>query len=78
MKLLLRAHEWAADHFSFIQYPNVRPADKRTASHSGVQWKYQMPWEYRGMIALVSLFAFIFFGGLLVLLLFVAYSAFIA
>jgi hypothetical protein len=24
MRLFTRAHEWAADHFSFVQYPHIR------------------------------------------------------
>lgn len=74
MKLLTRAHEWAADHFGFVQYPNVRPADKRTASHTGVQWKTAMPWEYRALIGLFSLIGVVVFGGILVVMLFVIYS----
>ncbi|MFN3886143.1 MAG: hypothetical protein ACK4MG_04220 [Aquabacterium sp.] len=27
----LRAHEWAADRFSFVQYPHIRPVSGRQA-----------------------------------------------
>jgi len=34
MKLLHRLQEKLADRFSFVQYPNIRPADARTRQAS--------------------------------------------
>jgi hypothetical protein len=58
MKLLHRLHEKLADRFTFIQYPDIRPADQRTreASRSpGLHFKHAMPIEQRVGLVLVSL-----------------------
>jgi hypothetical protein len=58
MELLHRLHEKLADRFSFVQYPDIRPADQRTreASRSpGLHFKHAMPIEQRVGLVLVSL-----------------------
>jgi hypothetical protein len=58
MKLLHRLQEKLADRFSFVQYPNIRPADQRTreASRSpGLHFKHAMPIGKRIDLLLLSL-----------------------
>lgn len=69
-----RMHEWAADHFSFVQYPNVRPADRSTAeASSSLRWKYQMPWYERMGLAVLSSAVIIVSLAMLAVLLFIVY-----
>ena len=56
MKWTTRVHEWLADRFSFIQYPNVR----RDFSVSGtpprpIFFKHQMPWPARLLLIVTSM-----------------------
>jgi hypothetical protein len=48
MKLLTRLHEWAADHFAFIQYPNVRGPKPPFFRH-------EMPWTTRVFLLVMGL-----------------------
>ncbi|OGB23356.1 MAG: hypothetical protein A3I66_01440 [Burkholderiales bacterium RIFCSPLOWO2_02_FULL_57_36] len=48
MKIFNRLHEWAADRFSFIQYPNVRGPKLQF-------FKCQMPLATRLFIAVMSM-----------------------
>ncbi len=53
MKTVRRIHEWLANHVSFIQYPDIRPADLRTrnASRTGVRFVTKMPiWKRFSLI----------------------------
>lgn len=45
MKLRYKIQEWLADRVSWVQYPNLRPADgfTRAASRSGYGFKEPMP-----------------------------------
>jgi hypothetical protein len=45
MKASHKLQEKLADRFSFIQYPNVRPADQATrqASRTGLRFTHAMP-----------------------------------
>ena len=72
---LTRAHEWLADHCSWVQYPDVRRAVLAKRQPLWI-WKYEMPWEKRLAIALGG---FALLGVSLVLLtmaLFVLYVIF--
>jgi hypothetical protein len=57
MKLLHRLQERLADRVSFIQYPNIRPADEntRTASRTGIRFRHAMPLGKRIDLLLMSL-----------------------
>lgn len=48
MKLLTRIHEWAADRFDFVQYPNVRGPKPQF-------FKHQMPLSARIFLIAASL-----------------------
>jgi len=74
VKFTTRLHEWAADHFDFVQYPNIRPADKRTADAAvGLRWKYQMPLYSRIFIAVMSMITIVVSFGMLAALLALLY-----
>lgn len=73
MNKLDRAQEWLADRVSFIQYPRLRPADARTASHHGIRWKNKMPWEFRLGLLLWSVLTLALCAFLLCALLFGVY-----
>lgn len=66
MRLFTRAHEWLADHVSWVQYPNIRPAGPAPSV-----WKNQMPWSTRALLVLIGAVAVVvsavalFFLGLL-------------
>lgn len=48
----IRVHEWLADHFRFIQYPDVRAIHRaRVASMAGPK----MPFATRVIVAVLSL-----------------------
>ena len=57
MNIAHRIQEKLADRFSFIQYPNISPADARTrdASRSGLRFATPMPFGKRLDIFLFSL-----------------------
>jgi hypothetical protein len=57
MKLLHRIQEKLADRFSFVQYPNIRPADNRTreASRGGARFVHAMPIGKRFDLVMLSL-----------------------
>ncbi|PUA19578.1 hypothetical protein C7W93_06955 [Glaciimonas sp. PCH181] len=57
MKLLHRLQEKMADRFSFVQYPNIRPADNQTrdASRTGLHFKHAMPLGKRIDLLIMSL-----------------------
>lgn len=44
-----RAHEWLADHVSYIQYPQVKRGPKLPF------FKVGMPWEYRLMLVIFGI-----------------------
>lgn len=76
MKWTTRAHEWLADRFSFIQYPNVR----RDFTISGtpprpIFFKHQMPWPARLLLIVTSLATIGLCAAILSVLAIVAYSA---
>lgn len=75
MKKITRAHEWLADRVSFIQYPNLRPADAHTRSHHGMRWKHSMPWEVRLTLAVLSAAAVVIALLTLMAMVFIAYKA---
>lgn len=50
MRLVTRAHEWLADHVSWVQYPNVRAENGRSFG-----WKYEMPWYQRMWLVVMGL-----------------------
>ncbi len=56
---MFRLHEWAADRFSFVQYPNVIPLSNAASVRRSL-FRHQIPWYKRLYLALMSL-------GLLVL-----------
>lgn len=53
--------EWLADRFSWVQYPNLRPADEITkyASRTGLRFKTAMQLGKRIDLTLLSLLLFI-------------------
>lgn len=64
MKLPIRIHEWLADRISWVQYPKIRPANRRTAQ-AATMFRYSMPWPYRvamlvGAVALLAICAAVF------------------
>jgi hypothetical protein len=65
MNIVQRAHEWLADHVSWVQYPRITPM--RRVSF----FKTQMPWPTRvalvlfGSTTLVICAIALFFLGLL-------------
>lgn len=74
MKLLHTIQEKLADRFSFVQYPNIRPADSTTreTSRSGWRFKTAMPLGKRidlflmSMLLLIAGSAALFFVGLFI------------
>ena len=71
--LSYRLQEWAADHFTGVQYPQLGPVTPPRR----LFFKYQMPWYQRLFVAAVSL---VMIGASLVLLaglLFLAYFLFL-
>ncbi len=58
--LIFRLHEWAADHFSFIQYPRLTRVEPPKPF-----FKHQMPWYTRVQLIFFSLAAL--FAGLILL-----------
>ena len=66
MKLKNKMHEWAADHFSFVQYPNVYGPINGTHKQSLFAWRNDMPLGMRILLALVSLFWIIVLSGVLI------------
>lgn len=57
MKLLHKLQERLADRFSFVQYPNIRPANAstRVASRTGLTFKTAMPIGERFDLLMMSL-----------------------
>lgn len=58
MKLLHRLQEKLADRFSFVQYPNIRPADtltRQASRGSGWHFVHSMPIGKRIDLVLLSL-----------------------
>lgn len=58
MKRTEKIQEWLADRISWVQYPNLRPADERTRAKSrsdGIRFVNEMPWQVRviGVLAAV-------------------------
>lgn len=45
---IYRAHEWLADHCKWVQYPNVREAQRRPL------FKHLMPWSTRALLVLFA------------------------
>jgi hypothetical protein len=66
LSLKLRAHEWLADHFRWIQYPDLRKAHYRQRHpQPSLWWRYRrMTWRQTGWFwfaifwSIVALFAF--------------------
>lgn len=71
--LFHRLHEFAADHIDGVQYPPMRPPQRRL-----FRFKYQMPWYQRAFIVVTSLATIAICLGVLAGLLFGVYVMFIA
>lgn len=41
--LKYRIHEWAADRFSWVQYPDIRPQSANARNHRLLRFVHQMP-----------------------------------
>lgn len=54
MRLFTRAHEWLADHVSWVQYPNVRAVGPSLSI-----WKTQMPASTRALLVLIGVIAIV-------------------
>lgn len=76
MKTAHRIQEWFADRVSWVQYPNLRPADEftRDTSRSGVRFKHQMPIGKRIDLIVFSFFALALGLAAAAILLFLAYA----
>jgi len=59
-----------ADRVSWVQYPGIQPVGHKRRPF----WAYPMPLWQRAYMALVSLFALVVCGALLVIMLIVAYA----
>jgi hypothetical protein len=68
--LRFRAHEWLADRVDWVQYPGIRPVAHKREKF----WTYEMPVWQRLYMAMVSLFALVVFGAVLVIVLTIAYA----
>ena len=57
MKRSHRFQEWLADRVSWVQYPNIRPADPSTreAARTGFRFTHQMPIGKRIDLFLLSM-----------------------
>lgn len=53
MRMLTKAHEWAADHFSAVQYPRVRAIGRQNSR--GLRFTHRMPPSTRLAVAATSL-----------------------
>ena len=62
MKTTRRIQEALADRFSFIQYPNIKPADTSTREHSrtGLRFEHAMPFGKRLDLILMSTLLLLF------------------
>lgn len=77
MKRAHRFQEWLADRVTWVQYPNLRAADKTTreASRTGLRFTHQMPLGKRidlflfSILLLLAGLAALFFVGLFIYLL---------
>lgn len=76
MKLLHWIQEKLADRVSFVQYPNLRPADQRTRTMSRTGWHfaYRMPLATRAYLLLMSLTLAVLALALLAVLCFLTYT----
>lgn len=54
MRMLTKAHEWAADHFSFVQYPRIRAI--AVENSGGLRFKHRMAPSTRLALVAMSLF----------------------
>lgn len=73
MLLRHRLQEWAADRFSWVQYPDIRNLQSRR-----LRFKTAMPWEKRVGLVFAGLFTLLACGIALFLLGILAYALFTA
>jgi hypothetical protein len=74
--LYYRVHEWLADHVKWVQYPYVSGPVNSAPKHPVLAWRYGMPLGSRILLALLSLFGVIVFGGILIAMLMIAWAFF--
>lgn len=55
MKLRLSAHEWLADHVSWVQYPNVKLVSPKKKTARKPFFRHSMPAGTRVTLVLMSL-----------------------
>lgn len=55
MKLRLSAHEWLADHVSWVQYPNVKQVSPKKKAARKPFFRHEMPTGTRITLVLLSL-----------------------
>ena len=73
-----RAQEWLADHVSWMQYPNIKPANKYTQEQSRTGYNFKTPMKLgkRLDLFLISLLILIFGCALLGITLLLLYVLF--
>jgi hypothetical protein len=76
VRLYYRVHEWLADHVKWVQYPHVSGPVNSTPKPPLLAWRYDMPLGSRILLALLSLFGVIVFGGILIAILMIAWAFF--
>ncbi len=69
MKLTTRLHEWLADRFDWVQYPNIRQAQPQQ-----LRFKYKMPLLSRMALFGFSLVILLLASGALILFLVALYG----
>ena len=65
MDFKTRAHEWLADHISWVQYPQVRPL---SANAKRRVFRTDMHWTTRALIVMGSAATLAVSGGILAFL----------
>lgn len=71
--MLLKLHEWLADHIKWVQYPGITTVgDKRRLFN----WKYQMPIEQRFLIGVLSILAILAIFPILIALAVIGWAFF--
>jgi hypothetical protein len=72
--LKYRLHEWAADRFSFVQYPAIRPVSSSAKLQPPIRFAHPMPFWRRVDVILFSLAGLAIAGIALFFLGFAAWS----
>lgn len=71
MKINQKMQEWAADRFSWVQYPHVRPLNAASRTQSPIRFTHRMNPLERVSMLLLSLGGVVISLGLMTVVLFV-------